>query len=79
MPPTSTIMKQSGNNLELDESKTKEIVIESKSVLSTLPVNNSVVDSFKLLVIYITPNILWSVHPQYMCKQLDKVNIFGAA
>ena len=52
--------------------KTKEIMIDfrkSKCVPSTLTVNNSVVDSFKVLVIHITLNLSWSVHARYMCNK----------
>ena len=63
------------NDLVLNVSKTKEIVVDfrkSKSVPSTLIVNNSeveIVDSFKFLGIHITSNLSWSLHARYMCKK----------
>ena len=45
---------------------------KSKSVPSTLIVNNSeveIVDSFKFLGIHITSNLSWSLHARYMCKK----------
>ena len=63
------------NDLVLNVSKTKEIVVDfrkSKSVPSTLIVNNSeveIVDSFKFLGIHITSNLSWSLQARYMCKK----------
>ena len=73
------------NDLVLNVSKTKEIVVDfrkSKSVPSTLIVNNSeveIVDSFKFLGIHITSNLSWSLHTRYMCKKVNNVYIFCAA
>ena len=66
------------NDLVLNVSKTKEIVVDfrkSKSVPSTLIVNNSeveIVDSFKFLGIHITSNLSWSLHARYMCKKCQQ-------
>ena len=73
------------NDLVLNASKTKEIVVDfrkSKSVPSKLIVNNSeveIVDSFKFLGIHITSNLSWSLHARYMCKKVNDVYIFCAA
>ena len=72
------------NDLVLNVSKTKEIVVDfrkSKSVPSTLIVNNSeveIVDSFKFLSIHITSNLSWSLHARYMCKKRSTTSIFSA-
>ena len=45
---------------------------KSKSVPSTLIVNNSeveIVDSFKFLGIHITSNLSWSLHARCICKK----------
>ena len=71
-------------DLVLNVSKTKEIVVDfrkSKSVPSTLIVNNSeveIVDSFKCLGIHITSNLSWSLHARYMCKKRSTTSIFSA-
>ena len=73
------------NDLVLNVSKTKEIVVDfrkSKSVLSTLIVNNSeveIVDSFKFLGIHITSNLSWSLHARYMCRKVNNVYFFCVA
>ena len=72
------------NDLVLNVSKTKEIVVDfrkSKSVPSTLIFNNSeveIVDSFKFLGIHITSNLSWSLHARYMCKKRSTTSIFSA-
>ena len=68
------------NDLVLNVSKTKEIVVDfrkSKSVPSTHIVNNSeveIVDSFTFLGIHITSNLSWSC-----VKKVNNVYIFCAA
>ena len=72
------------NDLVLNVSKTKEIVVDfrkSKSVPSTLIVNNSeveIVDSFKFVGIHITSNLSWSLHARYMCKKRSTTSILSA-
>ena len=56
------------NNLELNVSKTKEIVVDFrklKPVHAVLTINNSaveIVDSLKFVGIHITSNLSWSLH-----------------
>ena len=64
------------NDLVLNVSKTKEIVVDFRKLKSyTLTVSNSeveIVDSFKFLGIHITSILSWSVHCRYMCKKAQQ-------
>ena len=66
------------NNLELNVSKTKEIVVDFrklKPVHAVLTINKSaieIVDSFKFLGIYITANLSWSLHIRAICKKAQQ-------
>ena len=60
------------NHMEVNERKTKEMIISASSSVNVPPfVNIERVDTFKLLGVFVSHDLKWNCHVSYICRKVN--------